>query len=237
MTHPKSNQIIPHPLLTDLLDPALSLPEVARRHDLPLPEVAQILESKAFAEAAAVVVAAAALRADLLRPLTHARAFHATCRVMDQDITSAARAESVRKAVHMILRWSGPGSKEHGRTGEHAAEEAARPAMPPERVGSADGTGPAIPESLATLMAELGQLPPWARRAALGREGEGLGDAAGPWMEPGIVPGGASGEGLPGPARGGISVVSMPVSPAGAVAVAAGSPRARSRATASLMAG
>lgn len=179
MTPPKTNQTIPHPLLTDLLDPALSLPEVARRHDRPLPEVAQILESQAFAEAAAVVVAAAALRADLLRPLTHARAFHATCRVMDQDITSAARAESVRKAVHMILRWSGPGSIEDGRTGKQAAEEAARPAMPPVRVGPADGAGPAIPESLATLMAELGQLPPWARRAALGREGEGLGDAAG----------------------------------------------------------
>ncbi len=236
MTPPKPNQAIPHPLLTDLLDPALSLPDIARRHDLPLPEVAQILESQAFAEAAAVVVAAAALRADLLRPLTHARAFHATCRVMDQDITSAARAESVRKAVHMILRWSGPGSKEDGRTGEHAAEEAAGPATAPGRASGAIA-GAEIPALLATRMAELGRVPRSARRAATGREAEGPRDAVRQWMDPAVVLGGASGEGLPGPARGGISVVSMPVSPAGAVAVAAGSPRARSRATASLMAG
>jgi hypothetical protein len=105
MTPPKPNQVIPHPLLTDLLDPALCLPDIARRHDLPLPEVAQILESQAFTEAAAVVVEAAAVRARLLQPLLRQRALHATCRVMGQDATSAARAESVRKAVNMILRW------------------------------------------------------------------------------------------------------------------------------------
>ena len=49
------------------------------------------------------MVEAAAVRARLLQPLMRQRALHATCRVMGQDTTSAARAESVRKAVNMIL--------------------------------------------------------------------------------------------------------------------------------------
>jgi hypothetical protein len=148
VTPPKPNQPIPHPHLTELINPALSLPDIARRHDLPLPEVARILESQAFAEAAAVVVEAAAVRARLLQPLMRQRALHATCRVMGQDTTSAARAESVRKAVNMILRWPDLPAQP---TAGHAPETTAASASAGPEVTTAH-TGPhaAAPEAAQT---------------------------------------------------------------------------------------
>ncbi|MCC5822079.1 MAG: hypothetical protein LAT64_14515 [Phycisphaerales bacterium] len=141
MTQSKPNQSIPHPLLTDLLDHALALPEVARRHDMPLPEIARILESPAFAEAAAAFARAVEIRAGALRPLANARALAAACRVMNQEITSAARAESVRKAVGMVLRWQDGASPEPdaGRSpsGAASSEDAVRPG----RAGRPDGAG------------------------------------------------------------------------------------------------
>lgn len=153
MILPKPNQTIPHPLLTDLLDPALSLPEIARRHDLPLPEVAQILESQTFTEAAAVVVEAAAVRARLLQPLMRQRALHATCRVMGQDTTSAARAESVRKAVNMILRWPDlPAGPAAGRAPETAGASASSGSDDPTtQTGHLAGPVAAAPEPAPTV--------------------------------------------------------------------------------------
>ena len=170
MTHPKTNQTIPHPLLTDLLDQALTLPEVARRHDRALDELAAILESPRFAAAAAAFAEAVARRAEALRPVVRAGALAAVCRVMNQEITSAARAESVRKAVGMVLRWKDAEPEDHDANGRPVPEDRRPASVTAPKKASAERPAPlaASPAGRAAA-APRGASPASRLRSAAGK--------------------------------------------------------------------
>jgi hypothetical protein len=101
-------QSLPPALLADLFDHTLSLPDIARRHAVPLPDLTRLVASPAVAEVAAAYAHAAAVRADLLRPVLQAHALAALAKVIQQMPTTPAHTECVRKAAGAVLRWKFP---------------------------------------------------------------------------------------------------------------------------------
>lgn len=105
-TNPIHN--LPPALLADLFDHTLSLPDIARRHAVPLPDLTRLVASPAIAEIAAAYAHAVAVRADLLRPVLQAHALAALAKVIQQAPTTPAHTECVRKAAGAVLRWKFP---------------------------------------------------------------------------------------------------------------------------------
>lgn len=106
LTDPIQN--LPPALLADLFDHTLSLPDIARRHAVPLPDLTRLVASPAVAEVAALYAHAAVVRADLLRPVLQAHALAALAKVIQQVPTTPAHTECVRKAAGAVLRWKFP---------------------------------------------------------------------------------------------------------------------------------
>jgi hypothetical protein len=126
-THPQPSVLTPR-LLADLLDPGLTLNEVADRHQIPPLDLPALVASDTFRAHAVALAEAESIRETALAPLRRSRALHILTTITAQEPTSATHAESVRRAANTLL-------KETHRDG-HAHDESANRGVPNPRPSS-----------------------------------------------------------------------------------------------------
>ena len=111
-TQPQPSVLTPR-LIADLLDPALSMPEVAERHQIPLLDLPALVASDTFRAQAAALAEAESIRETALAPLRRSRALHTLTILTAQEPTSATQAESARRAATTLLKETTPQGHAH----------------------------------------------------------------------------------------------------------------------------
>ena len=98
-----TEQLTAH-VFTDLLDPAVPLLDVCRRHGVPIEDLPAILESEPFQIASRALNRATELRAEALAPDRTERALATLDAIIAQTPTSASHTECIRRAATALLR-------------------------------------------------------------------------------------------------------------------------------------
>ncbi len=95
-------------LFTDLLDPAISLLDVCRRHALPIEHLHDVLASEQFQSAVDALNRAMELRTRALAPERAERALATLDAIARQTPTTPSHTECVRRAAGALLRATQP---------------------------------------------------------------------------------------------------------------------------------
>jgi len=111
-THPQPSVLTPQ-LLADLLDPGLTMTEVADRHQIPLLDLPAMVASETFRTHAAALAEAESIRETALAPLRRSRALHVLTALTAREPTSATQAESARRAATTLLKETPPKAHAH----------------------------------------------------------------------------------------------------------------------------
>jgi hypothetical protein len=104
-------------LFTDLLDPAVPLLEVCRRHALPIGHLHDILAGDRFQSAVRALNRAMQLRSQALAPERTERALATLDAIARQTPTSPSHTECVRRAAGALLRATQPPKEPKTRRG------------------------------------------------------------------------------------------------------------------------
>lgn len=129
-------------LFTDLLDPAISLLDVCRRHTLPIEHLHDVLASEQFQSAVDALNRAMELRTRALAPERTERALATLDAIARQTPTTPSHTECVRRAAAALLRATQPPKP----TKEPKARRGATP-VPPETTQTTPSTEPADAQS------------------------------------------------------------------------------------------
>ncbi|MCC5824382.1 MAG: hypothetical protein LAT64_04330 [Phycisphaerales bacterium] len=95
-------------VFTDLLDPAVTLLDVCRRHAIPIEDLPAILAGDQFQIASRALNQAMELRAQALAPERAERALATLERIIEQEPTTTSHAECIRRAASTLLRATKP---------------------------------------------------------------------------------------------------------------------------------
>jgi hypothetical protein len=129
-THLKPSILTPQ-LLADLLDPGLTLSEVADRHQIPLLDLPALVASDTFRAHAAALAEAESIRETALAPLRRARALHVLTTLTAREPTSATQAESARRAATTLLKETCPPSETPAMQSRDSSPSSSRPPSTP----------------------------------------------------------------------------------------------------------
>lgn len=91
-------------LLEDLINPSLSALEMCQIYQLTLVELATILESESFKQAAGALARIASARQTIIEPEARALATARLCDILKDKPSTPAHAETQRKAAMVILK-------------------------------------------------------------------------------------------------------------------------------------
>jgi hypothetical protein len=153
-------------LFTDLLDPAISLLDVCRRHALPIEHLHNVLEGEQFQSAVRALNRAMQLRAQALAPERTERALATLDAIARQTPTTPSHTECVRRAAGALLRATQPPkppkSPAKRRETAPAAPQSGEPTPSPEHaetqtpvIGPNFQTPSALPDKSPPLMADV----------------------------------------------------------------------------------
>lgn len=117
-------------LFADVLDDALSIPEVCNRHGLAIDELAAVTASPDFRKAVADLDAIHRARLAAQRPAREARALATLDAIAAQTPTSPTHTETVRRAASALLRHKHPTAPAADEEAAHATPEADLPHSP-----------------------------------------------------------------------------------------------------------
>jgi hypothetical protein len=157
-THPQPSALTPR-LLADLLDPGLSLSDIADRHQIPLLDLPAMVASETFRTHAAALAEAESIRETALAPLRRARALHVLTTLTSREPTSVTQAESARRAATTLVKETCPPSETPAMQSRDSSPSSSRPpstpSTPSPSTTPSQPSDPDNPEDPAEFLEEL----------------------------------------------------------------------------------
>lgn len=162
----RMNTTLTDALFTDLLDPAISLLDVCRRHALPIEHLHDVLASEQFQSAVDALNRAMELRTRALAPERTERALATLDAIARQTPATPSHTECVRRAAAALLRATQPPkppkTPANRRQTAQKAPQSGDTTPPPEHtetqapvIGPDFQTPSALPDKSPPLMADV----------------------------------------------------------------------------------